>query len=277
MRALIARFASVVLLVSSLGSVARADTTDDCVAANARAQALRKADKLRDAHDELVRCSAEACPKMVRDDCAARLDEVDRAIPTVVFLAKDASGRDVTHVSVSMDGASLGELAGRALEVTVGEHEFSFSASGYKALAQRFVIVEGQKGRLETVTLESAAPIAQPRVVRPLVVAQPNEQADRSKRKTLRVVGFTIGALGLGGLIVAIPFAVLGGNQNGVLQAGGFATSDEIAAANSTGNAYNAGLAASLIGGVVFLGIGAVLVLANLEVRASPSGVALRW
>jgi hypothetical protein len=279
--ALIARAVSVALLVASVAAVARADTTDDCVAANARAQALRKAEKLREAHDELVRCSAEACPKMVRDDCAARIEEVDRAIPTIVFLAKDASGHDVTHASVTMDGASLGELAGRALEVTVGDHEFSFTASNYKPLSRHFVIVEGQKGRLETVVLAPLVEPQKPPAIQVVAVtpAEPVRDlaSERARRKTMRVVGFTLGAIGLAGFVTAIPFAALGASQNDALRNGGFATADDMVAADDTGKAYNVGLAVSLIAGTLFLGIGATLVLTHLEILGSPGGVAVRW
>jgi hypothetical protein len=46
---------------------------------------------------------------MVRDDCTRRLDELDKAQPTIVFEAKDGAGRDLTAVQVTVDGKPLVE------------------------------------------------------------------------------------------------------------------------------------------------------------------------
>lgn len=73
----------VVSLIMLFAAPAAADTAvptkQECVAANEAAQDLRRAGKLRDARKKLELCVAEICPKAVREDCAQRLDDLDKA------------------------------------------------------------------------------------------------------------------------------------------------------------------------------------------------------
>jgi hypothetical protein len=135
------------VLLASAG--ASADVTkDECVDANARAQPLRRAGKLRAAREQLETCMDRSCPRIVRDDCMQRLGELERAQPTVVFEAKDAAGHEVGHVRVSMDGRPLADrFDGTALEVDPGEHEFTFEVAGQPPVIRRFVLRESDKAR----------------------------------------------------------------------------------------------------------------------------------
>lgn len=293
-------------------SVARATpTTDECIDANTKSQSLRRAGKLREAREQLLLCGSPSCPKMVRDDCAQRTDEVDRAIPTIVFQVKDAQGHDLTDVKVTMDGAPLvDKLAGTALQVDVGDHTFAFVADGYNPLTQQFVIVESQKDRRETLTLVSVAPVVQPvvepppvqpppapPVVVPLVVQPPPQPpiippppvVDPSAvdaRRLRRTTGIVLTVFGVASLGGALAFAVLGGNQNSAIQAGGFATASDIASADNLGTAYNVAFGVALAGGLVLAAIGLPLILTNLgdgtptrsaRLHVGPRGVGVQW
>src|ERR1019366_931213 len=98
--ALTASLAAAMLLSAS----AFADVTkEQCIDANGQAQELRREGKLAAAREQLRLCGNPKCPAMVRDDCAKRLDEVDKAQPTVAFTVKDATGADVTAVKVMVD------------------------------------------------------------------------------------------------------------------------------------------------------------------------------
>ena len=154
------RFASrcsvvAVFVVSVLAAAdAHADdpTKEQCIAANEEAQTLRKGGKLQAARTQLLMCVAHSCPGPVRDDCAERLNELDRATPSIVFTAKGAANADLTAVKVTMDGVVLTEhLDGTALNVEPGTHSFEFVSDGYPTVAKSFVIGEGSKGRLEVI------------------------------------------------------------------------------------------------------------------------------
>jgi hypothetical protein len=199
---------------------ASADVTkDQCVDANAKAQPLRRDGKLGAARVELQICADPHCPGMVRDDCAQRLDELERAQPTIVFEAKDSVGNDISAVRVSMDGRALTDkLDGSALAVDPGEHTFAFEVAGQPTVTRRLVLHEGEKGRREHLVFISAAPApaaapATPPSSSPAARITASPQPPQSPidngssgRKTL---GLVLGSAGVAGIAVASAFGVL--------------------------------------------------------------------
>jgi hypothetical protein len=145
-----------------LGKAAAEPTKLECVEANEAAQDLRRGGSLRAAHEKLATCTATACPAAVREDCAQRLSDVTAAQPTIVFVAKDATGADLETVRVTLDGAPFADkLDGTALEVDPGEHTFRFELPGARAVVKRLVLHEGEQGRRETVVMRSMLSAAQ--------------------------------------------------------------------------------------------------------------------
>ena len=169
------------LTTSSLG---RADPTkQQCVEANERAQALREQERLEAARNELAVCLATSCPGPVRQDCADRITEVDRAIATLVFDVTDTSGRDLTRVALLVDGKPLASpLDGAAVAIDPGTHELTFVARSGSRLTEMLVVREGEKGRRVVVQLEAATGL--------------------DPGRTRRIVGFGLLGAGAAGLIV---------------------------------------------------------------------------
>ena len=63
----------------------------------------------------------------MRDDCAQRLDEIDRVQPTIVFEVHDGSGKDLSAVRVLLDGRPwLDRVDGAAVPLDPGAHTFTF-------------------------------------------------------------------------------------------------------------------------------------------------------
>jgi hypothetical protein len=204
--------------------VARADgpsaiSAQACIDANAKAQELRRDGKLGAARVELNRCVNRACPGMVRDDCARRLDEVDRVQPTVVFSAKDGDGNDISAVTVSVDGRKLAEhLDGTALAVDPGAHTFTFESSSQPPVTRRFVVHEGEKGRIESIVIgtptarASSTPAtttlaATPLATTPVVGSPP--PSDVKSGQAQRLGGFVVGGVGVAGLAAGGVFGFL--------------------------------------------------------------------
>jgi hypothetical protein len=132
-------------------------TKKQCVEANDAAQDLRQARKLRQAREKLVLCSAASCPGIVREDCVQRLSEVDAAMPSIIFEAKDAAGSDLSAVTVTLDGAPLVEkLDGTPVRVDPGEHVFVLTPEGRPSVTKRLVLSEHDQGRRELVPLGTA-------------------------------------------------------------------------------------------------------------------------
>lgn len=141
----------------AFASVASADV-QACLDASEKGQKLRTAGKLREARENFVRCGAEGCPAIVRHDCSTWNQEIAGILPTVVFGAKDKSGRDMFDVTVSMDGEKLlTKLDGKSVTVDPGKHTFKFESGGLTA-TENVLVKEGEKSRVITVTFDTGGP-----------------------------------------------------------------------------------------------------------------------
>jgi hypothetical protein len=149
-----------------LASSAFADDKQVCSDAYAKAQTFRDAHKLTEAREQLRICARAECPGFISKDCSGWLKDVEPRIPSVVFIAKNAAGSDLTDVKVSMDGAQLvTKLDGLAVDVDPGAHTFLFEAADGKT-EQKVVITEGGKAQRITAAFGAAgtAPVATPGV-----------------------------------------------------------------------------------------------------------------
>jgi len=198
---------------AGVSSPAAADppTKQQCASADEAAQPLRRTSKLRDAATQLRICTSSACPGPVRDDCAQRLDEVTKAIPTVVFVVRTADAHDLSAVRVSMDGAPLAEhLDGSALEVDPGEHTFSFEGEGLAPFQKQLLLHEGDKGVRVPIVLgpTTPGPAPLPAVPVPPPPASVASMADGGSSPTAAYVVLGIGAAGLVATVVTGAIAL---------------------------------------------------------------------
>jgi hypothetical protein len=181
-------------------AIAAPTAVSQCSAANQQSIKLRTSHKLIEARDKAALCSATTCSAAVRAACKKRAAALDAAIPTIIFLAKDKAGHDLTDVHVSIDGTSLADrLDGTALSIDPGQHTFTFEVTGQTPVEQSFLINEGEKDRRETITLSVAPP---PPPV-PLVVATATAAGadSTSPHRPLRTAGLVLGGVGLAGLV----------------------------------------------------------------------------
>lgn len=138
-----------------------------CIAADTKGQSLRLDEQLRDARVRFDVCASRGCPKIVREDCAQRLADLDAAQPTVVFGATNGDGRTLRAVKVFMDGHLLTDrLDGRPLRVDPGEHHFVFTSLGRISADMDLLLNEGDRARhgvvLRTDSAEKAPPVDGP-------------------------------------------------------------------------------------------------------------------
>lgn len=156
------RLAVLALSLSVLGwsGIARAaeSTAVQCAEQSERAQRVRDEGKLVEARSLFLSCAAERCPSIVSKDCTTWYVEIDARLPTVVFSAKDASGRDLTDVAVFVDGNPLVKtLDAAAMPLDPGEHVFRFEAPGLPPAERKLLLRDGEKRRLVSVVLEPLA------------------------------------------------------------------------------------------------------------------------
>lgn len=129
-------------------ATARADDKHVCVAASERGQQLRDDGKYRSAREAFASCARPVCPALVQSDCVKWLADLEATSPSVVIIAKDDKGNDLTAVSVTVDGAPLATvLDGRPLVVDPGDHKFRYETHGFPAVDAHVVIHVGEKSR----------------------------------------------------------------------------------------------------------------------------------
>jgi len=201
------------LAVLGLAADARAEdpTKEQCISANEDAQTLRQKGHLQAARTQLLVCVRTSCPTAVRDDCAQRLNDIENAVPTIVFTAKGAGDVDLSDVKVTMDGVAVAtRLDGAALTVEPGEHSFEFTAAGYPPVLKTLVLREGVKRRQEQIVfaaivapVEQTAPTPVAPVFAPAPPASPSESGDGR-----RILAYVLGGAGVVGLGLGTVFAL---------------------------------------------------------------------
>jgi hypothetical protein len=147
-------------LAPVLAPVARAHAAgnerrvDACLDAYDQSQELRRRGALLRARDALLVCSRDPCPKALQGDCVAWLAEVETALPSVVFEARDPAGHDVTDVRVKVDDKPLlDRVDERAVSLDPGLHTFSFQSAAGVAPDQQVLLRDGAKMRAIPVQL----------------------------------------------------------------------------------------------------------------------------
>lgn len=187
--------AAAVALVLALGAGgARAASSDACARAYESAQETRLEGRLRAAHEHLLVCAQAACPGFIRDDCTRWLDQVEAAVPTVVFVARQA-GRDLEDVTITCNEQRLtSRLDGRAIPLDPGKQTCRFESAGAEPATLSLLAVEGQKNRLVEVELKAGVPA-------PAVMAARPAPAPTAGLRPAPLVLAGVAALGVGGFI----------------------------------------------------------------------------
>lgn len=159
------QIAAAVLTIVTLAPVARAAAgarADTCIEAYEGAQEDRQRGQLVSARRHLFACVADGCPDFVVRDCRRWLEDVEAALPSVVFAvrAQGAGARDLEAVSVTANGRPLlDRLDGRAVPLDPGKYRFEIAAAGFAPRTVEAMVVEGKKYRQIEVEL---APLTTP-------------------------------------------------------------------------------------------------------------------
>jgi hypothetical protein len=242
---------------------ARADVTDDCLAASDAGQQQRDKGALIDAKKQLLACARDVCPKVVRRDCDRWLTDVEERVPSVVPSAHDASGADVVDVSVEVDGKVVAtKLDGRAIPLDPGAHRFRFVGPDGAATEQQVLVREREKGRILQVELSrpSSAPPAPPA---PEPTPTEAVQAPASTPAAAYVLG-GIGVLALGSFVY---FAISGAGDASHLRSTCAPTCSDASVTDVRRKLLVADV--SLGAGVVSLAVAAVLILSRPHTEPS--------
>jgi hypothetical protein len=294
------------LVLAAFAPAVRADMTKkQCAATNAEGQALRLDGKLGASRVQFEMCGDPHCPAMVRDDCAQRLEEIERTQPTILFEMSDAAGASVSAVKIAVDGRAVADgLIGTAMRVDPGEHTFTFTTAGGAEVTKTFVLKEGEKNRRERIVVgrETGTPPGAPASA-PLEKApraeEPVHVADRTTMSGQRMAGLVAGGAGIvavavGSVLGAMTFSAVGQAKSDCESSSSCSSHALAVSEHGVAETYGAASTAAFIWGGVLVAVGAVLFFVaprssattTTGVRLSPSapgvtltprGLALRF
>lgn len=278
----------VLIVLWQAAALAADPTTADCLNANEKSIELRNRHLLLAARTQLLLCAAATCPEDVRNECTRRVGEVNAAMPTIVFEARDPSENDLSEVTVTMDGQLLfPRLEGTALSIDPGEHEFELKSPQFPAVRKRLIVREGEKGRREKVVfgepLQRPAPAPQPLAAGPTATStDPAAPRDAPSNGSMvrRVVGIGVGAAGVVSLGIAIADQLTARSRDADSRRAAASDRPEVRATalQLHDQARQAQTYAIVFGvvGAAALGTGLYLVLSSLGERSTPHASATK-
>jgi hypothetical protein len=124
------------------------DAKAACLDAFTVAQRLRDVGKLVAARKELMFCSLQQCPELLRNQCVPWLEEVTHSIPTIVVAATDTAGNDTLAVRVKVDEQLVANvLDGRPIMLDPGPRKLVFEHEGERPIEQSIVVRQGEHNR----------------------------------------------------------------------------------------------------------------------------------
>jgi hypothetical protein len=151
-----ARFIVVTVVLLSLcrGALASSPAEEKraCVAASTEGQIARDEGRLLDAREQLLLCAQDHCPAVVRKSCGEWLADIEERIPSVVVRALDASGQDLTDVTLTIDGKEV-PLDGRPVMLDPGPHELQVTEASGVTEERKVLLAEKEKARLVNVNI----------------------------------------------------------------------------------------------------------------------------
>ena len=200
------------------GQPARADDKKKCAAAYEKAQELRQAAKIRQARDQLIVCAQASCPEFVRADCGKWLDEVEAGMASVVFVARDAEGNDLTEVTVRVgDEVLVEQLDGKAVPVDPGAQVFIFEVEGEEPIEKKVIVAQGEKSRVIAISFGGGADAPDPEDDPDAEAAfDTGEVVEGTPNRTL---AYILGGVGVVGLVGFAAFGASGKSQEDDLRA----------------------------------------------------------
>jgi len=190
------------------GNVARAETTPtrECIDAHANGQVARGHGGLLQARSYFLSCAAETCPPMIRDDCAKFGAEVEALLPTVVVVARSASGQDLAGATVTLDGSAQAlPVDGRVIFVDPGRHVFKVVTRNGSEASVSTQVGESEKARPVVVVTPPGAPV-------------PSDVPGTADGRTISPLVYVFGSVGLVATGSFTYFAIQGHSRESALQ-----------------------------------------------------------
>jgi hypothetical protein len=134
-----------------------------CVEAHDGGRVLMLEEKWLEAREALKGCQEESCPLAIRSDCNAWVEEVTRALPTLlVVVERDDDG--TAKVGLAVDGRPV-DLPNppEPIEMLPGKHVVRVELAPYPPVERVVELAKGEKNRVVRVRfVREPAPLAPP-------------------------------------------------------------------------------------------------------------------
>lgn len=215
-RAKFAALLSLSVVVLAKPSLAQEPAAQDpkavCAQSFEQAQRHRNESHYVAANQEVLKCANPACGEALFQECTKLYTELQGAIPSVVFGARDRNGNELTDVRVSVDGQPFAEqLDGKPVQLDPGSHTFLFSSSDYPPVERQAVIRAGERFRPVVVTLDKpeAAPVAAPQPASTGAQTTP-PPPENSGPRTIPITSYVLGGVGIAAVGVGVWMRVQG-------------------------------------------------------------------
>jgi hypothetical protein len=178
---------------------AQSAAKNECVASYQQAQVSKQDGDLLKAQQELVSCAGAGCPDAMQADCSRWLEEVQAALPSVVFRALTPSGADIADARLELDAQPERALDGRSITVNPGKHQVTVRAPNFAPVTLQVQFVEGQKLRQQALTLQPLSDLSSASGSKAQTAAPGSSTAERRFTVVQWVAASTavVGGLGL--------------------------------------------------------------------------------
>ena len=124
------------------------DVMAACIEQHRASQVLRNDNRLIEARVQLLECSQDRCPGLLRRDCDNLLRKTDMELPSIVVAVTGKDGHATRDVTVSIDGkVATSTLEGQAISVDPGTHLLEFTLPDGTSRSEQVIIHIGQKLR----------------------------------------------------------------------------------------------------------------------------------
>lgn len=190
--------------VAVLLAAGRAGAADACLDAPVQGQKLQRSGKLLAARDKFALCAQKSCPGEIVRDCTGWMQDVSKAIPSIVAAARDGSGADVLDATLSIDDGAPAPVGARAIELDPGPHHLVFHRPGAADVVRGLVLHEAEKDRQVVATFEGGAqPAPSPAPAAP-------EAETPSPSRPVPVPAWIAGGVGVAALATFGAFGTIG-------------------------------------------------------------------
>jgi hypothetical protein len=178
----------------------------ECAQSFEQAQRLRNGFRYIEAGAEALKCANPDCGPLLSEECGKIYGELQAVMPSIVFVARDESGNDLTNASVLVEGNALPiSVDGTPVTFDPGSHEFTFTAEGFEPLVQSAMIRTGERLRPLIGVLKKARTVPASQLS-----TRPPARIDDQPNGGPPLAAYVLGGVGLVGFAGFVGFRIVG-------------------------------------------------------------------